>query len=200
MSNFAKNNYLFVKNLVPFEFAKFLFNVVRLRRTRHLNENEPGFFEFEGHIDTGQVPGAFASYGCAMFDQILLDLQPKVEELTGLKLFPTYSYNRLYITGDRLAKHTDRRACEISVTLALGHIGDENKVFVQDVNGEGVGYNLESGDAIIYRGLDVPHWREIYNGVTLANGFFHYVNKDGPHTKEKYDKRDKNIFKHFGDQ
>jgi len=198
MSNFAKNNYLFVKDLVPSVFANFLFNVVRLRRTRHSNPNEPGFFELSG-VQGVQVPGSFTSYGCAMFDQILLDLQPKVEELTGLKLIPTYSYNRLYITGDKLPKHTDREACEISVTLALGHIGGENKVFVQDVNGEGVGYNLEPGDAIIYRGIDVAHWRELYNGIALANSFFHYINKDGPHTKEKYDKRDKNIFKHFGD-
>ena len=178
MSNFAKNNYLFVKNLVPSVFANFLFNVVRLRRTRHTNPNEPGYFESK-KVPGVQVAGAFASYGCAMFDQVLLDLQPKVEEFTGLKLIPTYSYNRLYITGDILPKHTDREACEISVTLALGHIGDKNKVFVQGVNGEEVGYNLEPGDAIIYRGPD--------------------VNKDGPHTKEKYDKRDKNIFKHFGD-
>ena len=55
-----------------------------------------------------------------MMDGLLNTLVPEIEGASGLRLFPTYSYFRVYKKGDTLAKHTDRPACEISVTLCLG--------------------------------------------------------------------------------
>src|SRR3977135_2366142 len=67
-----------------------------------------------------QVPGTPSSYGDFVMDGLLESLLPEIEHASGLALFPTYSYFRMYKHGDILAKHTDRPSCEISVTLCLG--------------------------------------------------------------------------------
>ena len=42
-----------------------------------------------------------------------------MEKIQNLKLNPTYSYARIYKTGDILHRHKDRFSCEISTTLNL---------------------------------------------------------------------------------
>ena len=50
----------------------------------------------------------------------LLDLKlPIVERESNLNLFPTYAYWRYYVFGATLTKHTDRPACEISITACI---------------------------------------------------------------------------------
>ena len=44
-----------------------------------------------------------------------------MRDITGLNLKPTYSYWRLYKTGDELKRHKDRPSCEVSTTLCLGY-------------------------------------------------------------------------------
>lgn len=50
-------------------------------------------------------------------------LLPFMEEKTGYKLFPTYSYGRVYLNGATLARHVDRPACEISLSLTISESG-----------------------------------------------------------------------------
>src|ERR1043165_3915226 len=66
------------------------------------------------------VPHAACRYGDPMTDDLLVRLQPAIEAAVGLQLYPTYSYVRLYKSGDQLTRHTDRESCEVSVTLCLG--------------------------------------------------------------------------------
>ena len=48
---------------------------------------------------------------------------------------------------------------------------------------------LEEGDAVLYRGCEVVHWREPYTeGTKLAQAFLHYVDANGPYTEWKNDK------------
>ena len=72
-----------------------------------------------------QVPGTPSSYGDFMMDGLLTDLLPHIQSASGLALYPTYSYFRVYKHGDTLAKHVDRASCEVSVTLCLGREGGE---------------------------------------------------------------------------
>jgi hypothetical protein len=37
-----------------------------------------------------------------------------------VKLYPAYTYTRLYKKGDELKRHKDRFSCEISTTMNLG--------------------------------------------------------------------------------
>ena len=51
---------------------------------------------------------------------------------------------------------------------------------------------MNVGDAVLYRGMDVYHWREKYTeGKWQAQVFLHYVDQEGPHAEWKYDKRPK---------
>ncbi len=50
---------------------------------------------------------------------------------------------------------------------------------------------MEIGDAVMYRGCDIYHWREPYKeGKWQAQVFLHYVDQNGPHAEWKYDKRE----------
>ena len=113
----------------------------------------------------------------------LLDLKlPLVEKESNLELFQTYAYWRYYVFGGTLKKHTDRPACEISVTACMKKY-DDWPIIV-----EGTEFELEEGDAVLYAGCDQEHWRPgIYKGEGMAQVFFHYVNKNGPYTEHAYD-------------
>jgi predicted 2-oxoglutarate/Fe(II)-dependent dioxygenase YbiX len=50
---------------------------------------------------------------------------------------------------------------------------------------------MDIGDAVMYRGCDIYHWREPYKeGKWQAQVFLHYVDQNGPHAEWKYDKRE----------
>ena len=54
---------------------------------------------------------------------------------------------------------------------------------------------LEEGDAMVYKGCEVEHWREPYNeGTKLAQVFLHYVDANGPHAEWKNDKKENKYF------
>ena len=106
-----------------------------------------------------QLPNSPALYADPRMEELLLDLLPRIEYASGLRLYPTYSYLRVYKRGDALAMHRDRPACEVSVTMNLGYKADapwplwiEGPVGVTSVE-------IEPGSALLYRGADCPHWR-----------------------------------------
>ena len=118
-----------------------------------------------------------------------MDLLPQAEDITQLKLFPTYSYFRVYHRGDVLAKHTDRESCEISLSLCLGYEGDKPwPLMVEGPQGISSA-DLAPGDALLYRGIECPHWRETLANERNAQVFLHYVDQNGPYAEFKYDKR-----------
>lgn len=49
---------------------------------------------------------------------------------------------------------------------------------------------MKVGDAVLYRGCEVHHWRKKYKeGQWQAQVFLHYVDANGPHAEWKFDKR-----------
>jgi predicted 2-oxoglutarate/Fe(II)-dependent dioxygenase YbiX len=141
-----------------------------------------------------QCPLSEAVHGTYVFDKLLEDLTPHLETASGLKLFPTYSYARLYNNqGEELTIHRDRPACEISVTLTLDFEGDVWPIFMgaNEDKSNATEIKMNVGDAVLYRGCDIHHWREPYKeGKWQAQVFLHYVDQDGPHAEWKYDKRE----------
>jgi hypothetical protein len=130
-----------------------------------------------------------AWYHDPLMTALLDEKLPLVEKESNLKLFQTYAYWRYYIFGGVLKKHTDRPACEVSITACIKKY-DNWPIIV-----EGTSFELEEGDAILYAGCDQEHWRPgIYKGKGMAQVFLHYVNKDGNFTHHAYD----NFFKDTG--
>jgi hypothetical protein len=135
------------------------------------------------------VPGAPAAYGNPRMDGLLEQMLPKVEEAAGRRLYATYSYFRFYRTGDKLPRHRDRFACEISVSLCLGYRAEKPwPLFIKGPSGV-FAAELEPGDGIIYKGVECPHWREPFTGESNGQLFLHYVDQDGPFAKLKLDRR-----------
>lgn len=136
-----------------------------------------------------QVANTPSDYGDPATDGLLEYLRPRFEELCGRHLLPTYSYFRLYKHSDALARHKDRPACEFSVSLNVGQVPAEPwALFIEGEDGA-CDLRLSPGDAVLYRGLALAHWRTPFEGQRLAQIFLHYVDRDGPHAGEKYDGR-----------
>ncbi len=146
-------------------------------------------------VNDAQCPKSQAIHGALVFDSLLEQLLPHFETASGLKLYPTYSYARLYNQqGEELKNHRDRPACEISATITLGFEGDVWPIYMGDDEDKKVNVNkinMEIGDAVMYRGCDKWHWRESYiEGQWQAQVFLHYVDANGPNAEWKYDKRE----------
>ena len=136
-----------------------------------------------------QVPRTPAVYADPAMERLLEALVPRLEQKTGISIYPTYSYFRVYKKGDELKKHTDRPACEISLTISLGHDPEIYPIWV-DAGAGPIEVFLEPGDALLYRGTEVLHWRESFDGDYAAQLFLHYVDQNGPHGEWKYDRRE----------
>ncbi len=140
-------------------------------------------------VGDGQVLGTPAAYGDFLMDGLLNDLLPRIERASGLKLFPTYSYFRVYKRGDALRKHRDRPACEISATLSLGYEPDQPwPLWIQGRRGA-ASVLLAPGDALLYLGIECAHWRRPFHGDRCVQAFLHYVDQNGPNAEWRFDKR-----------
>jgi hypothetical protein len=139
-----------------------------------------------------QVPDAASVYADPAMETILLMLHPLIEKHTELKIDPTYSYFRVYRKGDELKKHIDRPSCEISATLCFnydyGNLNYDWPIFINEKK-----IDLSPGDLAIYRGCDLEHWREKFDpnfdNAWQVQGFFHFVDQNGPYAEWKYDRR-----------
>lgn len=157
-----------------------------------------------------QCPTSKSIRDSVTFDKLLVDLLPHFEEASGLKLLPTYAYARWYKPGEVLRIHRDRPSCEISATLTLGFEGNVWPIFMghpseeptecarvdennNTVHAKDVGkIGMDVGDAVLYRGCEMYHWRDEYSeGKWQAQVFLHYVDANGPHAEWIYDKRGK---------
>ena len=160
-----------------------------------LNSHLLKLVEDKKTVKDDQCPLSESIYGDEILDKLLEDVKPVIEKGTGLNLIPTYSYARKYAPGDELKPHLDRAACEISATLTLGFEGDVWPIHVSkdDKIENDVGeIKLAVGDMVIYRGMEINHWREPYKeGKWQCQVFLHYVDADGPHKDLKYDGREK---------
>lgn len=145
-----------------------------------------------------QVPNSCERYAYPLYKQYHSELKYKLETILGVQLYRTYYYDRFYFVGSDLKRHTDRPACEISISVNISsNINDYWDFYIHGKQGNIVGAKLNPGDGLIYKGIERPHWRhplksrhkglrKFYNGITNKNDdtyyhqiFFHYVMADG---------------------
>ena len=192
--SFKKNKFLVIKKAIPKELALFVYNYFLIKRQVAKTFFETKFispFATEwGVWNDDQVPETYSHYADIVMETILLKIQPIIEKETKLKLNPNYSYARIYKKGDILHRHKDRFSCEISTTLNLGgenwpiflspneNVGIPNGKEITTVSkSKGIQVNLKPGDMLIYRGNELEHWREPFQGEDCCQVFLHYNNK-----------------------
>jgi hypothetical protein len=115
-------------------------------------------------------------YGDPLIESILLAKRERMQKETNLELIPTYGYARVYTYLAALKKHKDRPSCEVSVTVMVGSSGENWPIYVDDNK-----INLNPGDAVIYLGCELEHWREEFSGDWHSQFFLHYIDKNGPY-------------------
>jgi len=169
---FYKQGYIIIRKLITKEESKEMFD--------HLSSRKDGSLEDEQSINTPSF------YGDDLMRKYQSKLHPDIEKSTGLDLFKTYTYARVYKRGDILRIHRDREACEISITLDLG--GDPWDIWVLDRDENPVKITLNAGDALVYRGCEIHHWRGKFEGDKHVQVFMHFVDKYGQYAWAKDDK------------
>jgi hypothetical protein len=150
-----------------------------------MQQHWPNYYEFEeDFVSVGRYADVFS-------ETLLLQLKPVMEQVTGLSLLPCYSFLRIYGKNAKLQKHVDRPSCEISASLTLGFNAPDLWPICVTANGEDKSVSLAPGDMLVYRGADVPHWRESFQGEFWVQTFLHYVDANGQYTDFKFDGRER---------
>lgn len=129
--------------------------------------------------------GAKSAY--RLYDDLLELKIPHVEELVGKRLYPTYSYSRIYRNGHYMEPHKDRDACEYSVSITMGY-GNVGKPYPICFGTEEL--HLDINEMVVYKGRDVVHWRDVWDcpdDAWQVQIFLHYVDQDGPFASERND-------------
>ena len=190
-----KNNYKVIKQAISKELADFVYSYFltkrQVARTFFDDRYISPFNNDWGVWNDPQVPETYSHYSDIAMETLLERLTEPMSKETGLNLIPTYSYARIYKKGDVLKRHKDRYSCEVSMTMNLG--GDPWPIYLEpsgETDKEGIKIDLEPGDALIYRGCEVEHWREAFEGENCGQVFLHYNDASGENAeKNRYDTR-----------
>ena len=190
-----KNNYKVIKQAISKELADFVYSYFltkrQVARTFFDDRYISPFNNDWGVWNDPQVPETYSHYSDIAMETLLEKLVEPMSKETGLNLIPTYSYARIYKKGDVLKRHKDRYSCEVSMTMNLG--GDPWPIYLEpsgETDKEGIKVDLEPGDALIYRGCEVEHWREAFEGENCGQVFLHYNDASGQNAeKNRYDTR-----------
>lgn len=134
----------------------------------------------------------------------LWGLTPRIALATGCDLLPTYAYFRLYQAGDICRIHTDRPACEHSLSLTIAY-GDDRPWSLSfatkaDVEPKPIADRdfgdtpygsvaMKPGDGVLYQGVHHRHGRlEPNPNKWSAHLFLHWVDANGPYREEAFDR------------
>jgi len=195
--SFKKNKYTIIRQAISKDLAAFIANYFNMqkqvydtcRAQRYISpfENIIGHYERQDE----QIPHTYSQYSNIAMETLMLKCQPEMEKVTGVKLYPAYTYARIYKKGDILKRHKDRFSCEISTTMNLG--GDDWPIYLEpsgETGKKGIKVDLKQGDMLVYSGCELEHWRNKFKGKECIQVFLHYNNCKTPGSKDNmFDKR-----------
>jgi len=189
---------IFIKEFLPIEILNICYSYSILKFSNQKNFN----------IDS-QTNSLISSHGDHLMETIMDMSTSVVEQNVGKKLWPTYSFFRIYDKGSDLKIHKDRQSCEYTVALCLGAdpVDKPYEIFLgeEDNNSDYKYYNSENeykryridskfpmlpNNALIFKGMDKIHWREECQHDHFITVFLHYVDQEGPYKEFKFDKRE----------
>ena len=182
--SFTDNGYLVIKNFIPKDIVQ-----LTLDNWKVFEENEmfSGVFKNEA-VTSGldhNVPEEtlYKSFGSYCFPPAIglhLYVKEKLKDFLDIRLKETYPFARKYIRDSYMRRHIDRAACEISITTCLDYKTDNKNPWEICLDAKNmVQCSLDVGDILIYRGIDIPHWREKLKGDYSYHIFLHYYDMDG---------------------
>lgn len=186
MSNaetFANNQFVVVRNLLDPYLVQFLASY---------------FHNAEGHAEARFERDwtSLNAHSDACGDAILYATRSAIEANTGMELLPTYSFVRMYRKGDTVGRHKDGKENQVSCTICIERdtewplgVSDGKEDFYVDMN---------PGDAVIYQGFALDHWRNKYEGERQVQLIVGYVQKGGKHEEHRFYGRGEPIYTPWG--
>lgn len=182
MTEFQEKNYVVVRGFLDPDSVRSVSKYLENKIKRHPETNE--------NAKDPEKVSQFCWYADPLIEAVLDNSTAHVEEVTGLQLFPTYSYTRVYMKGDELKPHVDRPSCEVSVTCHVATVGEPWKIYMESPGQQPTAVELAPGDAVVYKGCIVKHWRHPMENTEINVQFMlHYVDQNGPNAEYKLDKR-----------
>jgi hypothetical protein len=132
-----------------------------------------------GNADDGQVPGSPSFYQDKEVAKLQKKLTPLIEESIQIPLISVFCYHRIYRTGAVLRMHKDSQRAEISATMNLGQKGEPWDLWLVDYDENAQNITLYPGDALIYYGNRLHHWRgKLVNSDFVSQIMFHFVSRN----------------------
>ena len=208
-----KNGYVVVDNF---------YNPVDLY---HPLPKERGIISYYGTIDkfdstpeNQYIPNSLSRNSHPQYEKVFSEIREKVEKVINRSLYNTFYTDQFFVQGNILPKHLGRNAMEIGVEVMVStnvkedwplHIKTPN-TYTDDtkqsilVPGEEKIVNLKPGSAVIFKGCEIPTWREtlsvnkkknIFSKFTKSKTeeiyyhsvYFYYVLADGERSHCAYD-------------
>ncbi|MFT3727967.1 MAG: hypothetical protein QM759_09110 [Terricaulis sp.] len=194
--NYQSDGYAFIRRLIPAEVAEAFLRQIKA----DLPDATRKFITHAPIIKRTSIDIYATDYPPML--QFLWGLTPAMRELTGRDLLPTYDYFRLYRKDDVCRVHSDRDACEHSLSLTLGY--SDNQVWPFEIGTQPISevgpiendfgadpfrsIAMQPGDAVLYRGDRHRHGRVYANpNRWSAHLFLHWIDRDGPHAAHAFD-------------
>jgi hypothetical protein len=134
-----------------------------------------------------------------------------VSTIVGQRIVPSFSFFRVYMQGDRLLVHSDRKSCEYALSLSLGYsddivwpieLGEKMYDFAEladrpkeETFGEDAYRTvmLNPGDGLLYRGVNLRHGRMQPNpNRWSAHLFLFWVDPEGEFAELAFDRMEFN--------
>jgi hypothetical protein len=195
---FDAKGYLLLKSLIDPEL---------LKEPAPTERGQLNFDKFgnitQKEITESQVPGSISRYNHPKYVKFHTELKTKIEEAIQSKLYETYFYDRFYFYGQDLKNHTDRDACEISLTLFISSNPEDYEwpIYIKGADGNIAKVVIKPGDGVLYKGCERPHWRDPFKPYSVIDQllgkhkkayfhqvFFHYVLSNGKRAHFAFDR------------
>lgn len=125
-------------------------------------------------------------------NKLLDKYRAKVEEVLSSELTSKYTFYR-YSTAEKenfLPRHVDRMVCQYTVSINLGFSGSKPwPLYIKNTNGAIIEAILYPGDAVLYSGHVLEHWRDELLEGNNYQLCLHYVDKNSPFNRLEWNEK-----------
>ncbi len=199
--DYRESGYATIRGLIPPEVASNLFKQIQID-LKAAGKSFDTFAQSQplSKFSTVDISGHFYR----PLTTFLWGLTPIISELTGADVLPSYDYFRIYRKDDICRVHADRPSCEHSVSLTLAYsdglpwpleMGSipvtSEEPCVEDFGDEPFSaIEMQPGDAVLYRGIDLRHGRTRPNpNGWSAHLFLFWVERRGEFAQHAFDEQ-----------
>jgi hypothetical protein len=197
--DYENDGYATIRGLIPPEVAANLFKQIQI----DLKAAGKSFETFaKTHPLSKQPTADISGHFYRPLTTFLWGLTPIIGELTGADVLPSYDYFRIYQKDDICRVHSDRPSCEHSVSLTLAYsdgaawplevgskrVDSEGPCFDDWADEPFASIEMQPGDAVLYRGIDLRHGRTRPNpNRWSAHLFLFWVERGGEFAQHAFD-------------